>query len=147
VTQSFSHGRKKIVQVEKRRVLDKIPKSRSFKVKADYDGKLSAAFEKRKPKQTTKNRKSSKARKKTSAQPQRKPGPSFLNSTSAKSKLKRNPESIGAPPDHANLTEFRSSVFDAQSAGMPGNEEIDPPQRTSFSTPSTRYLDQQRKNR
>ena len=68
--------------------------------------------------------------------------PSFLNSLAAKSRLAAEPIRVkGSKRRAARGTGGRSLSSVGLSAGMPGNEDVDPPKRVSQSTPADRWRD------
>jgi hypothetical protein len=145
VKQSFSHGRTRTVQVEiipstkprpekKRTALPKEKKKTSptITVAKPLAKKTVDAKVRKHKKKKTDNRKRSPA------------GSSLLSSTSGRSRLVDVPTKVKGQKRSA----FRRASSGARvtstglSAGMPGNEDVDPPTRSSSSTPMDRWRDQ-----
>lgn len=139
VRQSFSHGRVRVVEVERillgdtgpgRPVLHLTKKKKKRAAPLARPETVKAASKKA-AKRTLQKRSSSRPAK-----------PSFLNSFPAKSGLGE--ESISMKGPRRRVTRGgggRSPSSVGLSAGMPGNEDVDPPKRVSQSTPADRWRD------
>src|SRR5581483_3845171 len=141
VRQSFSHGRSRVVQVEiipstqprfkkKKRVKAKTKALQTSAVATSPAGKFATN------KGRSLKKKSKRHRKRLSGKP------SFLSSTTAKSRLIASGKIKGLrklPSTGVARGAVIGSV--GLSAGLPGNEDVDPPSRRSTSTPADRWRD------
>jgi hypothetical protein len=104
--------------------------------------KSSAASPKRFASAKRKGDQSSPSETKSTKEKKRKaPKPSFLGATPSKSNLADPPRIRRGKQAKGKAASLRGGFGEA-SAGLPGNEEVDPPRRFSGSTPASRWLDQ-----
>jgi hypothetical protein len=139
VVQSFSHGRKHIVEVERipsregkhERPVLHLPKKKRKKQVAPVVPREAV---KTAPKPTVKK----KPRRRVARQMRAPAKPSFSNLPVAKSRLAE--EMVSARKSKRQVIRLGggNAGHIELSAGMPGNEDVDPPRRISMSTPADR---------
>jgi hypothetical protein len=144
VRQSFSHGRSRLVQVEI--IPSAQPRSKKKRRRKAKKKALQAVAAAVSPAEQAGTGKRHQLKKKQRGNRKRSRGkPSFLSSALSRSRIIRSGKIKGLKKSSSGgVAKGGGAGFAGLSAGLPGNEDVDPPARRSTSTPADRWRDRLR---